>query len=254
MQNGPMRLSDMTQSFWQGVVYGPPGCGKTSFATISKLSTFILDVDIGVNTTMARRRKLGMALDNVFVWKIQTVGDYDAAIDWLVAKGNIRYFQLVVIDSATELQRIIIKETADKTKHMTPEQRDWGIIRTVMENTTVMLRYLPCNLIYTCHEIQKFDPTVGNLCWRPSFDGRFAFEYAKHFSFICRLIARAGPTGQVDANNNQIMGVQRVLDFGPDPLIHYKDRSSAMNRYEWPVLDDILARMVASTHGEPVKP
>jgi hypothetical protein len=250
--NGPVKLSEMGQSYWQGVVYGPPGCGKTSFATLSRLETFVFDVDAGVNTTRAFRRRLGMPMDNCTVWGIKSVADFDRARGWLMSRIDKYAGGLVVIDSATELARIVQREATSKSKRLTPDQREWGDIRVIMENQTVEFRYMPFNLVYTCHEVLKMDPDYGREVYRPSFDGRFAFEYAKHFSFICRLVAKPVVTGARLADGSPEVKVMRALNFGPDAFCHFKDRSGSMPQWvqlpdDQPMLDHILTHMWTST-------
>lgn len=249
VQTKPMLLSEMVQTTWQGVIYGPPGCGKTCTATVSQLNTFVFDVDVGVNTTMARRQVLGYRLDNCMVWTIRTVADFDRAMEWL--ENNMQMFVggLVVLDSGTELQRIITRELTAKSKSLTPDLRGWGDVRVLMENLIVKFRYMPCNFIMTCHEISKYDPDYGREVWRPSFDGRVAFEYAKHFSFIARQLMKVVATGVQNADGSAQTTVLRALNFGPSPYMHFKDRSGAMSEYEEPYLDPILSRMVLSTMG-----
>ena len=252
MAQGPVLLSELGQSWWKGCIYGPPGAGKTCFATISNLyNTFVFDVDCGVNTTMARRKVLNIRYDNCLVWIIRSTQDFIKACEWLAT--NINRFQLIVVDSATELQRVAMHEVNEKRKSPTIDQRDWGILRTQMEDFTVWLRYLPTHVVYVCHEQNKWDPTLNQNVWRPSFDGRFAFEYAKHFSYIARLMTYPVPTGQNDPQGQPIVNVQRLLAFGPDPYIHYKDRSGCMRQWEYPDLDAILQRMINSTTVETVQ-
>lgn len=246
-QTRPKTLAEMAQTYWQGVVYGPPGCGKTVFSTVSQLNSFVFDVDQSMNSALAYRNRNGLSLANQIVWSVKTVSDFDTAKAWLL--NNIKSFigGLVVIDSATELQRIVAREMTARTKTLTPDLRGWGDIRVLMENMTVEFRYMPLHLVYTCHEMHKMDADYGREVWRPSFDGRFAHEYAKHFSWIARLIARPVPTGQKLADGSAETQVLRMLNFGPDPYVHFKDRSGVMRQWELPVLDELLSRMMMST-------
>lgn len=252
-----MSLAEMGQTYWQGVPYGPPGCGKTTLALGSVLPTFVYDVDQGLNAAIAWRKKQGLRMDTVLAWPVRTVADFDAATAWLVA--NMRHFVggLIVVDSATELQRIVIQERVAKSGHMVPDQREWGDVRVLMEKLTVKFRYMPAHLVYCCHEMNKQDGGENSGVWRPSFDGKFGGEYAKHFSWIARLVAVHAPVldqagrPTADAAGRPSTQVIRALNFGPDPGIHFKDRSAAMAKWEAPHLDSLLQRMMSSTTGGP---
>lgn len=243
MLRAPIPMSAMLQTHWQGVLYGPPGGGKTCFAMASRLRTFMFDVDNGRNAAIAFRVRNGLPIDGmVDIWPIETVADFDAATAWLVPR--IAQYGLVVIDTATELQRIITKERCERSKLLVPDQRAWGDIRAIMENLTVAFRHLPVNLVYVCHEICKADANNNGAVFRPSFDGRWGDEYAKHFSWIARYVTMyvAGADGKPT--------VQRALSFGPDPYQHFKDRSGMMGRYELPQYDQLLVRMMQSTQQQ----
>lgn len=240
----PMSLANMAQTTWQGCIYGPPGCGKTVTAMGSQLHTFAYDVDIGMNSALSWRVSHGLPLESCDVWPVKTIADFDAGTRYLEA--NIDKYQLIVIDTATELQRIITREVC-KGRSSGPDQREWGTIRTLSENLTVKFRYMPAHLVYTCHEVNKFDADYERDVYRPSFDGRFAFEYAKHFSWIARMVAIQVPTGRNKPDGKPETSVIRALNFGPDPFMHFKDRSGAMRNWEEPQLDSLLIRMMQST-------
>jgi hypothetical protein len=229
---------------WKGVVMGPPGSGKTCFALGSALPTFAFDIDQGMNAAISHRIRLGLPLNNVVVWPVKTSIDFNEGMKYLIA--NESKFGLCVVDSATELQRMGMKEIADSTRRRIAADRDWQQIRLMMEDATVWLRYLKMHVVYTCHEIDRYNSATGQRVWKPSFEGKTATEYARHFSWIARLCAVAIPTGTNDAQGMPINTVVRKLNFGPDPYVEAKDRSTAMQQWEDPNLDAILSRMMAS--------
>lgn len=240
----PVSLADIGQESWKIVLYGPPGAGKSCTAAVSQwLRVFVIDVDHGTNAVAARYRKLGLDPRRVTIMAVNTPAEFENAVNYFCQNAN--NFDMIVIDSATELQRKILFESAGKGYSM--DQQKWGRLRMQMEDFTVWLRELPKHVMYVCHEHNKWDPMLGQVVWRPSFDGRFAFEYAKHFDAICRVMAYPVPTGQMDALGQPAHAVQRLLNFGPDPYAHFKDRSGSMNTWEVPDIDSILSRMIAST-------
>lgn len=234
----------VAQTTFKGTVMGPPGCGKTSFAMSSVLPTFIFDIDQGFNAVIPRRVALGLPLNNFTRCSVKTSKDFNEGMQYLLA--NVNKYGLCVVDSATELQRMGMREIAAKTSRRIAADRDWQDIRLMMEDNTVWLRYLPMHVVYTCHEIDKYDSAKGQKVWRPSFEGRTATEYARHFDYIARLCSVAVPTGTVDATGMPQHTVVRKLNFGPDPYVEAKDRSTAMQQWEDPNIDSILVRMMAS--------
>lgn len=243
--SGPQLLSNLAANKTiKGVVMAPPKAGKTCYAMGSALPTFAFDIDQGMSAAAAHRRRLGLPLDNVIVWSVKTSKDFNEGMNYLLA--NINKFGVCVVDSATELQRMGMREIADKTHRRIAADRDWQDIRLMMEDATVWLRYLPMHVVYTCHEIDKYNSATGQRVWRPSFEGKTATEYARHFDYIARLCAVAVPTGTVDAQGMPINTVIRKLNFGPDPYVECGDRSATMQQWEDPNLDAILTRMIAS--------
>lgn len=247
---GPQSLASISNPYWKLGVMGPPGCGKSIFAGGSrKRRTFVFDVDEGLNSVLSWRVKNGMDLNSVTVWAIDGPAEFDKALTWL--RANLKYYDLVVIDSVTELQRKIIKEIRDQSKLPTLDEKRWGLVRNITEELFFGFRHMPVHVAYTMHEVNKIDPNVQRTKWRPSFDGRTGFEYAKHLSLICRysLFWGQGPPGQDGKPTQQVI---RALNFGPDPDIDFKDRSNSMSQWETPDIDYILDKACASTTTQPL--
>ncbi len=243
--SGPMRLDQAVKEHWKLLIYGPPGVGKTRFGALSRqYRTFVIDVDDGINSATAGRIKAGLPLETVTFWNVKTTADFDLAIKWYL--NNVRYFDLIVVDSFTELHQLILKETQDTTKRLTLDERGWGTVRTMSTNLTYWFKHLPSHVLFTAHEINKHDSTLGREVWRPAFDGRFAFEYAKHLDVIGRyqVMFAPGPAGPDGKPTQQLV---RAINFGPTPFAHYKDRSDMLAEWEYPDIDTILGKCLMST-------
>lgn len=240
---GPQNLADVTTTHWKGVIYGGPGVGKTVFcASSANMRTFVFDVDNGLNSANAYLTRHGMDKSRVKFHQVVTPADFYEAFDWL--KIHIADFDLVVVDTATELQRILLRSVMDSNKHTLADQRDWGAILTMMENITFHFRNLPAHVIFCAHEMAKADDTDGGSPQqlRPSFQGAYKVEYAKHFGFIGRYVL----SNQKNKDTGELKLV-RALRFGADPLCHSKDRSGNLNGWEVPDLDAIFDKFAAST-------
>lgn len=236
-------IMDYNISYWNGVIYGPPGVGKTIFAgTSQKRSTYIFDVDNGMTSLRSHIVKNGLRSDLIRIKRVESFADFSEGItEMLKLKPDI-----VVLDSATELFRVLKRETASSAGHETPDQRDWGKVLDIMEEFTVSMRNNNSHYIMTAHEWTKNDATLGIPVVRPSFQGRFAEEYGKHFSWIARY-EMVYSERAIEGQQKKETVIKRRLNFGPHPQMHHKDRSGVMNRLEKPDIDNVLDRMIAST-------
>lgn len=246
----PQKLDQIQNPYWKQFIYGLPGAGKTIYAAGSQtLPTFLIDVDGGACSVRTHAVKFGRRTDLVWVAQVNSLESYQEALDWFMAR--ITSFGVLVIDSVTELQRLIIAGVAKKTGHQQLTQPDWGVVRTITEGVFIAMRYLPINVVFTAHEMQKFDVQHNIDMIRPSFDGRSQYEYAKHVSLLARLEVFQIPTGEKLPNGRAQVETQRWLNCGPDPFIHAKDRSAALSQYEYPDLDYILSKMTAGFIANP---
>lgn len=236
-------IMDYSVKFWNGVVYGPPGVGKTIFCgTSQKRSTYIFDVDNGMTSLRSHIIKNGLKQDMVKVKRVESFVDFT---DGISEMERIKP-EIVVLDSATELFRILKRDVTATAGRETPELRDWGRVLDVMEAFTAQMRYKNCHFIMTAHEWTKVDPTMGLTVARPSFQGRFADEYGKHFSWIARLESLYAETQSKDDEKKKETIIKRRLNFGPHPQMHHKDRSGMMRKLEPANIDHILDRMIAA--------
>jgi hypothetical protein len=244
MASGPVRLDQAKTTYWKFFIYGPPGVGKTWFWAGTSLRVFALDCDGRINSARVRRRQLGLPMDRVTAWQTTTEADFDEGINWF--HKNIRSFDLIVVDSSTAMHRQIGHELYEKNKSDQHDKQDWGIVRKRSEDMVLWFKGLPVHVIWTAHEILKFVPDFGKEAYRPSFDGRFAYEYAQHFDMIGRLRAyeAAGPAG-ADGKPTKVMA--RAVDFGPSADHVYKDCSDLLSGLQPANFDYLLSHCIAST-------
>jgi len=246
----PLRLDQVQVPYRKGMIYSGPGHGKTITACSSLTKpTILLDVDNGYDAVYSHRLRHGLRMDNVIPLPITSMKDHAEAWSWI--NKNISWIAggIVVLDSATELQRLDMREHISGNKKKYSDQRDWGMVLTDFEDLFADIRHLPFNMVITAHEFNRADVDKGRAQWRPSFQGRFAYEYAKHLSFIGRL--QIGYQEFVGANGMPQYQVVRAINFGPDPDIHCKDRSGMLGLYEPPDIDTILWKMSQFNVAQP---
>lgn len=239
----PIKLSQITQLYWQGLEYGPPGVGKTIFATNTlRWRICLFDVDKGANAIKQYRMRNNISEDNLDIFPIEKPSQWIDAWNWF--STNYSKYGLMVCDSITELQRMFHRENMATISN---KKQAWGRSLEQIEELMSFTRNLPMHVIYTAHEwkntdmdtrVKEGEDASSVEVWRPSLKGRAASEYDKHLAWICRMMnaVQINPTTQQKE-------VIRVLNFGPDTNLEYKDRSGFMAQYEPPVLDYVIDKM-----------
>jgi len=248
---GPVSLTDVMIRWWKLVVYGAPGVGKSILAATSrKYKTFVFDVDgQGIASVKAYviKHKLEWVEANVKVWPVSSIDDFMRGWQWLFAhRGE---FQLVVFDSATEYQAMQ-RRKAFSSSAADPRQ-NWGVVLDAMDLVTSNFKDMQWHFICVCHETMKEDPVLARPQFRPAFQGDWKYQYARHFGVICRYTTWFAKQ-KVNINGKEQVAdvVQRWLDCGPNPLIHYKDRSGILNRWEPANIDSLLDKLILSQQGQ----
>lgn len=223
-------------------IYGATGVGKTIFGASSKtMKTFIFDMEEGIDSASAHR---GTNKDLVFFWDSSTKAKFMAGVKYLAA--NVGSFNLVVVDTATELSRIFMEDLVggiENEKNSTQQQ--WGQLLKFLEAITRMFRALPCHVLYICHEIEFVDAAQNRLIFGPDFQGQFKRHYSKHFSLIARAFVHQTIT--IDpATNQQILTPVRLLNCQRDSCVQAKDRSQSLDKYEYTDygLDYLFQKMI----------
>ena len=225
-----------------GLIYGAAGGGKTVFSCSSKKRrTFLMDVDQG---TLSLKTFPGISKELIHVWTVRTREDFMNGLAYLTTYQS--HYDHVVVDTVTELQRIILRELASKNNRMAAKTQDWGEVLTIMETITTFFRNELGGLdrTFLAHETEMSDPDTGRLMWRPNFQGTFKTENEKHFDLIARYTLldhqQANAVGQMEYITYRFLNCQR------DAMIHAKDRSNTLAKYEQPDLDSIYDRIKAS--------
>jgi len=250
MLNGPLSLATIQLPKITACLYGKAGVGKTVFACNSQSTrTFVFDIDDGTFSAKAWRGDPatwtpGTRQDLVDVWpRIKTRKEFEAAFGWFLQ--NHRRYGRVVLDTATELQNLFLQEIAEKAGHQIPAMQDWGVGLLVMEHLARVMRGLPLDVIWNCHEIIAEEATSRRLMFRPSFKGQFKESYAKHFDLIGRLCL---VDHQVKAPDGTVhFTPQRFLQCRPNQYIEAKDRSNSLTEMEPPILDYVFGKMIHAT-------
>ena len=239
--NAPISLADLREAYVKGVIYGGTGAGKSVLLGSSQYyPTFFFDVDRGIESVRAWPKT---RYDLVRVWPTPSYQEFCTAFDWL--EKYLVPGQLVVVDTATELQRIILQELIDsKGKNTIATQQEWGAALLMMEHLARRFRNMPAHVIWLTHETQGTDPETGYNTWRPSFQGQFATQYGKHFGLIARY--QLLNEQRIDAATNTRQTItHRFLNCQRDQMTEAKDRSNSLQKFMAPDIDAILGTYLA---------
>lgn len=240
----PVSLGSLQTPYFKCLLYGGPGVGKTIFTCSSQtMMTFLFDVDDGAISARSYAQKNNLNPDFVHVWRVSTYDDFINAYTYLVA--NLKNYQLIVLDTATELQQVILSELREKANIKVATQREWGIAFLMMEKAMRMFRHLACHVIWTAHEAEKQDEFYHRIMYSPSFQGAFGGpHYAKHFSEIWRYRLIEQQQKLENGQNDLKTVVMRYLQCHPDQFTVIKDRSMSLDEYELPNIDNVFNKMV----------
>lgn len=227
-------------------IYGPPGCGKTLFACGSqKRRTFYFNIENGYKTILTWKGdetgmyppcNLGLIHSTPY---IETYDQYLQAWEFLVR--NYKNYDLMVLDTATELANTFMRDHLAKRNKMFAEIQDWGFVLSRLEFFFSKMRSLPMTKIVLAHEGMRENKNTGFNTYGPQFKGQARFEYAKHFDEIWRFLLVQQQMR--DANNSVVYKTQRVLQISPDQNSEGKTRANALGTYEFPQLDAMLLKM-----------
>lgn len=242
----PVSLRKITLPKITGMIYGSPGVGKTVLACLSqKERTFLFDIDRGALGALCFRGNDGMKVpavnpDLVDVWECQTFMDVLTGYEWL--SRNLARYGIIALDTATELQRMIVSELCRRSTIEVPSQREWGIALTMMDDLTRSFKDLRKHVFFTAHEGVMFDEYENAHLYKPLFQGQYRDRYAGHFSEIWRYHLINRDTLE-EGTGKKVRVVTRALQCQKDQFSHAKDRSGALDKWEKPDLDPILAKI-----------
>jgi hypothetical protein len=218
--------------------------GKTVWACGSQsLRTLLLDVDRGPVSAncFLGDEATGAPPTRRDLVTVAEVSSYEDILAGYEMARNGPY-DLVVVDTATELQAIVVRHLTAQGREPVPDQRIWGIALGMMEALTTSFRELGKHVIYLAHQMEREDEVEKRLMYRPAFLGAFKTEYGKHFDVVGRYVARAVQTATPDGPKTAVV---RAILTQPDGWSHTKDRFSALDMWEQPVLDGMLAKVRA---------
>jgi len=138
------------------LVYGPPGVGKTTFASTAP-KPLIVDLENG---------SLALVGKDVDIAQVDTLQDAREAIKYALEHG----YQTVVIDSITRYAELLMDEILRENKRETARIQDWGEVVKRIKKLIWHLQSKNINTIFVALETEEKDEET--LVKRPAVPGQ----------------------------------------------------------------------------------
>jgi phage nucleotide-binding protein len=206
------------------LVFGEPGAGKTYLAGTAQdhpKTSPVLVVDVEGGTTTLRHR------DDIDVVQARSM-QHVVEIHNKLKIDNNGYYQTVVIDSLTELQKLdmagIMKELVERRPDRdvdVPDVREWGKTGTHMRQIVRAYRDLPMNTILTAL-VDPFKDSSGTVVLYPNLPGKMRTELAGFFDVVGYLYTRPDEEKEV---------IDRIIQFTGTQHVIAKDRTAELGNF-----------------------
>jgi hypothetical protein len=162
-------LSDFDESV-NMLVYADSGVGKTVFAGTAPNALFL-----STETGTISAKRMG---SEAKVWRIKRWGDLDKAYTWLERNPD-HGFDFIILDSATQMQVLLLRWILEKENKRNPAKRDLDIPaiqdhqkwQNMFKRFITLFVELPVHVIFTAQAMRKEDEEGDDLVL-PLIDGK----------------------------------------------------------------------------------
>lgn len=143
------------------LLYGPPKTGKTTAACSAPGGILLLNADLPNASLYAHERDTEGRIQEVALTQpMDTLIEVANAIKQQ-GDGEDRFFDTVVVDPVSELQRRMLEEASDRSVH--PSLPQYLSAQTHLERFCRMLCEAPVNSVIVCHELPVKDEGTGTI-------------------------------------------------------------------------------------------
>lgn len=211
------------------LVYGRSGMGKTRLcATLP--NPVILSAESGL---------LSLREYDLPYWQINNVNDLIEAFNWCQGSQEARQFQSICLDSLTEIAEQVLHNAKQQFKD--PRQA-YGELITQMIDTVKKFRDLQgFHVYFSAKQAMNKDDVTGRSLYGPSMPGtKVGPELPYLFDEVFQLDKGKDPTTNQEYH---------YLRTQPDFQVDAKDRSGALDVYEYPDLGNVINKIVGATNA-----
>jgi phage nucleotide-binding protein len=146
------KAKDVAVSSVNMLLYGPPGCGKTTFAATAP-GVVIIDYELKAEKSLALHPDIPLLKPN----RDDTLPDI---VDYCIREK----YGTICIDTIDRLFDILMVQMLRKLNRSRPEIQHWGMIMDVIKYEVLKLQAARCHVLLLCHETEErdTDPTAGS--------------------------------------------------------------------------------------------
>jgi hypothetical protein len=239
-----MKRNDLQSLYLRMLVYGLGGSGKTGFAgtwDTDRRTARCFYINAAGNPVRLRHQTPAP-----YVFDVETLNDLGGCWDFLRDqrpdnKFREKYsippdvvFQSVVIDTITEIQRIIIAELAGRPyiascvpmrtrvdmndAHVT-NPGEWGVILQRTINVVNLFYQLPMHVLLTSQERGDFDDAGKLVRYSPALQGQSSEQVPSYAEIVGRMVRRARRPDDnalvaVESTSGDSVGVLQLAQAG----------------------------------------
>jgi hypothetical protein len=189
------------------LIYGAPGVGKTTMACKSP-KPLLVDFEAG-----------SLSVRNVKGLRVESPRSLEDIVD-VFDNIDPKKTETVVLDSVTELQRLMMLEIMESATRRDPRKSlfsptlsEWGVNSEVMRFLIRKARDLPCHSIFVCLDSDAKDEPTGKITKVPAITPKVREDLCSYVDII----------GWYNMKKEA-----REVNFAPSESYIAKDRSGVM--------------------------
>jgi AAA domain len=242
----PKKVVDSkTTSYFNCILYGPPGCGKTTCAATAPAPVLFLDCDEGLETLRSMdaetARKIGIKdLNEIYFETIRSLKDILVQINRVKEEcaASPGHWATVCLDNLTELQRILMNDILRSQERVLPQQQDWGVILQRVQTIVREVRNLPCHSVFIAHERQTENGITLALSGSIETEIHGFVDLVARYTLVEKEIP--GPDGKPSLRQVRKLRCQPLLGVNP---VRAKTRGWKLDEWEEPHLGHIIDKL-----------